>query len=414
MSKEIYWPVNTCRICDTTQIDSVLDFGDMALSGVFLESGEEVEIAPLDLGRCASCGLVQLRHSYAPDSLYGTSYGYESHLNGSMRDHLTRKARILEQKYLQETESPVVVDVASNDGTLLSAYSDQVHAVGIDPLIKNFKDCYPTTATKIEEFFSSKHYFGVTSKPANLVTSLSVLYDIESPKSFASDISEILAPEGIWHFEQSYLPLMVDTLSYDTVCHEHLTYLRMKDIKTIVESAGLQVLDASLNSINGGSIAVTAIKTSSLIKPTPFVEYLIKMEEAEGYTSGIALKEFARKAVAHKNELTQLLLSYADYGYTIVGLGASTKGNVLLQWLELSPNVISAIGDINPRKFGKECPGSQIPIISEAEIISSATSKTIALVLPWHFREGIVRNCEELLSKDARLLFPLPRIEVVS
>ncbi len=414
MNVSIYWPRESCRLCEGEDIETIIDFGQMCLSGVFLEKGESVEKAPLELGRCSSCGLVQLLHSYSSSAMYGQTYGYESHLNNSMKEHLTRKARILEQRYLNLKSHPLVVDIASNDGTLLSGYSSKVRTVGIDPLITNFVDYYPKNATKINQFFSSRGFFEYESNEVDLVTSLSVLYDLESPIEFAKDVSTILASGGIWHFEQSYLPLMVDTLSYDTICHEHLTYLRLHDIKKIVESAGLQILDASLNSVNGGSIAVTAIKSDSQITPSPYVEHLLSAEINDGFASNQAIKNFAKRAVSHKADLLQLISEYSLAGYEIVGLGASTKGNVLLQWLGITTDTLSFIGDINPKKLGKECPGSGVPIVTEEDIISSATSKTIVLVLPWHFREGIIRNCEVLLKKDARLLFPLPRIEIVN
>lgn len=413
MTRAIHSKVPNCRICHSNQLESVLNFGDLALTGVFIENGSEVDLAPMELGRCKDCGLVQLLHNYQLEALYGSSYGYESHLNGSMREHLERKARILEKRFLENLSAPVVVDIASNDGFLLQGYSSKGTYIGIDPLMNNFSDYYPKTALKIRDFFTSDCYFKSITKKAHLVTSLSVLYDLNDPVQFARDINLILEDDGIWHFEQSYLPLMVETLSYDTVCHEHLTYLRFIDIQEILKKSGFQVLDVSLNSVNGGSIAVTAIKSKESIEPSPFMSYLIRSEEKGGYQSGKAIYDFSKNATEHKVELTKLLSDYQAAGFTIVGLGASTKGNVLLQWLGLTNKEIKCIGDINPRKFNKQCPGSGIEIISEEEIIAEANNLTIAMVLPWHFRDGIVQNCEELLNKEARLLFPLPRIEIV-
>jgi hypothetical protein len=414
MEKAIYSKLAGCRICGSAQLESVMDFGDLALTGVFLDSGTEVDLAPMDLGRCLDCGLVQLLHNYELGALYGTSYGYESHLNGSMRDHLTRKARMLEKRFLKDIDAPVVVDIAANDGFLLQGYSAIGSYVGIDPLMENFSDYYPSSALKIKDFFTSKTYFESTDLKANLVTSLSVLYDINDPVQFAKDVNAILFDEGIWHFEQSYLPLMVDTLSYDTICHEHLTYLRLTDIYEILTRSGFQILDVSLNAVNGGSVAVTAIKSDIHVEPNPFVNHLLRFEENSGFVSGKAIHDFSAKAEQHRQDLRTLLSEYKSGGYTIVGLGASTKGNVLLQWLGLTSDEIQSIGDINPRKFGKQCPGSGIPITSEKEIIGLATDRTIALVLPWHFREGIVKNCENFLDKEGKLLFPLPRIEIVN
>jgi hypothetical protein len=309
-----------------------------------------------------------------------------------------------------------VVDIASNDGTLLSGYvSEELDLVGIDPLISVVGDYYPSSATKITEFFSTSAYESRISTKASLVTSLSVLYDLMDPIQFAQDINKILEEGGIWHFEQSYLPTMVETLSYDTICHEHLLYLSMHDIQNLLAASGFTIISVSLNSINGGSIAVTASKNSESAKqePPPFVSYLLKNEFKNGYQDGSALRRFAKDAEIHRNELNELIKAYLEYGFSIFGLGASTKGNVLLQWLQLESGQIEAIGDINPRKFGRQTPGTGIEIVSEESLIEKFGKNSIALVLPWHFRDGIVQNLGEYLGRGGNLLFPLPKIQIV-
>jgi hypothetical protein len=235
------------------------------------------------------------------------------------------------------------------------------------------------------------------------------------PIQFAQDINKILEEGGIWHFEQSYLPTMVETLSYDTICHEHLLYLSMHDIQNLLAASGFTIISVSLNSINGGSIAVTATKNSESAKqePPPFVSYLLKNEFKNGYQDGSALRRFAKDAEIHRNELNELIKAYLEYGFSIFGLGASTKGNVLLQWLQLESGLIEAIGDINPRKFGRQTPGTGIEIVSEESLIEKFGKNSIALVLPWHFRDGIVQNLGEYLGRGGNLLFPLPKIQIV-
>ena len=412
--KEIAREVGECRICEGSELSTLLDFGDMALTGVFLTDGGLVPKAPLDFCRCNNCGLVQLRHSYSLESLYGSSYGYESHLNKAMVDHLTRKARLLEKKYLDSKSNEIIVDVASNDGTLLSGYTNEQNIyVGIDPLIEVVSDYYPENAIMVNDFFSSNSYWAAVDSPASLVTSLSVLYDLDSPVGFAKDINSILKENGIWHFEQSYLPTMIETLSYDTICHEHLLYLSLHDIIRILNNSGFKILDASLNSTNGGSIAVTAIKSSEIQSHSPYIDFLLEKEVTSGITNGSKLRDFVSRAIEHKAEFRKLLSSYISEGYEIVGLGASTKGNVLLQWLDLDTSFISRIGDVNKRKFGSMTPGTCIPIVSEEEIFAG-NGKRIALVLPWHFRDGIIAKSESFMSQGVGLIFPLPRIEVVS
>jgi hypothetical protein len=298
--------------------------------------------------------------------------------------------------------------------SLLSGYSiPSTTLIGIDPLINKVSNCYPINANKVPSFFTADAFKSVSEKPASLVTSLSVIYDLDDPAKFAIDVEEILEENGIWHFEQSYLPTMVETLSYDTICHEHLLYLRLTDILSILERAGLQIVEASLNSINGGSIAVTAIKSKSKIIPDPFVKFLLEKEEHEGYKDGSRLKKFAIDAKKHSEDLKEIIENYMKANYKIYGLGASTKGNVLLQWCGLNSSTIQSIGDINNKKFGKQTPGSSINIVSENEILDSGKDGVLAIVMPWHFRDGITRSAEEFLAHGGKLLFPLPRIEVV-
>ena len=331
-----------------------------------------------------------------------------------MVDHLTRKARLLEKKYLSPNSNEIVVDIASNDGTLLSGYvGKNFRYVGIDPLIDVVSDHYPDGAIKIKNFFSSDAYWERNDSPASLVTSLSVLYDLDKPVSFAKNINSILKDDGIWHFEQSYLPTMIDTLSYDTICHEHLLYLSLHDIIRILDESGFKILDASLNATNGGSIAITAVKSKENHPHSPYIDFLLGREIVSGITTGEKLHVFVSRAIEHKKEFRQLLGMYISEGYEIVGLGASTKGNVLLQWLDLDTTFISRIGDVNKRKFGTMTPGTSIPIVSEEEIFNGK-GKRIALVLPWHFREGIIAKSEKIMSQGVGLIFPLPRIEVVS
>ena len=403
-----------CRICGGPNLYEAMDFGNLALTGVFQADGDQVPTAPLCLCRCQDCGLVQLRHSYQQESLYGETYGYESHLNASMVSHLQAKAKMLERKYLAGNSHPVVVDIASNDGTLLAGYTNpNSRLIGIDPLIHVVTDYYPVTATKLQEFFSASGYFSQVSEKADLVTSLSVLYDLDNPRKFAQDIAEILNDNGIWHFEQSYLPTMVDTLSYDTICHEHLLYLTLSDIQNLLAGTDMVIIDASLNSINGGSITVTAQKSSKK-KKSPFVDFLLDKEEKSGYRTNEPIKRFSEKASQHKIDLKNLIQKYIASGFEVYALGASTKGNVLLQWLEIDQKMIKSVGDVNSRKFGKQTPGTCIPIVAESEILNLAKENVIAIVLPWHFRQGIVTKSQQFMQSGGALLFPLPQIEVVS
>ena len=407
--------IDMCRLCGSSNIEILLNFGELSLTGLFLKENEVVPKAELTLANCFSCNLVQLNHSYPKDILYGSNYGYESHLNSTMLSHLHAKAKMLSKKYLDG--GGIVVDIASNDGSFLGGFVDyDVTKVAIDPLINNLTDHYPLNTIKIPEFFSAEVYWANITKPASLVTSLSVLYDLNQPLNFAKDVFDILEENGIWHLEQSYLPSMVEATSYDTICHEHLLYLSMHNLKTILETSGFSIIEATINDVNGGSIAVTAIKKKNFrTTDDPFVNFLLKQEVENGYTTGRAMHEFTNNAVKHKENLGSLINDYNQLNFEIYGLGASTKGNVLLQWAGLDNRVIKSIGEINPRKFGKVTPGTNIKIVDEKDILSKVPNKTgiVSLVLPWHFRNGIISRSEAYLANGGKLLFPLPEIQSV-
>lgn len=392
----------------------MFDFGSVSLTGVFLENGKNVEKAPIIFGHCSNCGLHQLMQNFQQAELYGPTYGYESHLNSQMRSHLESKAKLLEKTYLQPTNLRIL-DIASNDGTFLTFFSTKVLKYGIDPLIRSVGDYYPKESFKIIDFFSSKVVLGATNGQLfDLVTSNSVLYDVDSPVNFAKDVASVLNENGIWHFEQSYLPSMIDTMSIDTICHEHLLYLSASQINVLLEEAGFGILNVSLNEVNGGSIAITAIKSKNKYSNS-FFEFLMKKEKTEGYFSDDKAIDFFQRSLTFRESFTRLLEEYIESGTAIFGVGASTKGNMLLQFCGLDASVISEIGEINPKKFGKQTPGSAIPISQESVLFDQMSKKkSIGVVFPWHFRNSIRKAAVNYISRGGALLYPLPRIEIES
>jgi SAM-dependent methyltransferase len=403
----------TCRLC-SSKVDIVFDFGPVHMTGVFVEDGRSVERAPITYGICSACGLNQLVHNYDSSLLYGETYGYESHLNSEMREHLSNKAKVIERLFLYESNASVL-DIASNDGTFLNCFSPRIEKMGVDPLIDVVGDYYPQDARKVVDFFSSNVVLSQTNgKLFDVVTSNSVLYDLDSPLEFARDVARVLKPGGIWHFEQSYLPKMVETLSFDTICHEHLLYLGATQIARILNEVGLYVVDASLNRVNGGSIALTARKGKEKSMDSPqYFDYLLKKEITEGYLSGDRIASFFDEVKKFRYDFLNLLNSYSEKGYKLFGIGASTKGNMLMQYCDLNSRIISKIGEINPRKFGKQTPGSAIGIVNESELLEEMVKeKSLGVVFPWHFRDSIRKATSNYVSKGGKLLYPLPKLEI--
>jgi hypothetical protein len=223
----------------------------------------------------------------------------------------------------------------------------------------------------------------------------------------------VLKDGALWHFEQSYLPLMLKTNSYDTICHEHVEYYALAPIVWMMDRVGFSIIDVTTNDINGGSFAVTAAKSKpGVTKHAPMVETMLAAERALGLMGLAPFEAFAERVAKHRTELRARLVELKDAGKTVFGMGASTKGNVILQYCDIGPDLLGCIAEVNADKFGCFTPGTEIPIVSEDEAVSR--SPDYFLVLPWHFRKNLVPRAAPLLARGIRLLFPLPEIDVVA
>lgn len=409
-----YTEIKKCRVGQSENLVSVLNLGHQALTGVFPNDPSQlVTVGPLELVWCPDSGLLQLKHTYNSSEMYGDNYGYRSGLNQSMVDHLSNKVTYLERLNPLHP-GDVVVDIGSNDCTTLRAYKTSgIRRIGIDPTGKKFAAYYPADVTLVPDFFSADAYNSVETRKARIVTSIAMFYDLEAPIEFAKQIEAILADDGIWHFEQSYMPAMLRTNSYDTICHEHLEYYSLGVVKAILEASGLRLVDVVMNSINGGSFAVTAAKAGNKAIKTnrAVIEWLLGQEDRMGLNTPRPYREFEERVFRHREDLTRLIRSLNADGKKVFGYGASTKGNVVLQFCNLTAADIPAIAEVNPEKFGHVTPGTHIPIISEAE--AKAQNPDYFLVLPWHFKDGILRREKDYLAAGGRFIFPFPEIEIV-
>jgi hypothetical protein len=383
------------------------------VTGVFPKNIDDpVTEGPLELVWCPDSGLLQLAHSFDAGEMYGDNYGYRSGLNQSMVRHLTHKINSLEKR-ADLKPGDIVLDIGSNDATSLKAYTTPgLKRYGIDPTGEKFRQYYPDDVQLVPDFFSAANYRKMSDKPATIVTSIAMFYDLDDPIAFARDIASILAPNGIWHFEQSYMPAMLRTVSYDTICHEHLEYYSLGVVQKILEAADMKVVDVQMNAINGGSFAVTAArKTATVPVNSAVIDWLLGQEERMGLHTPRPYREFEERVFRHRADLVRLLKALKDDGKTVLGYGASTKGNVTLQFCGITANELPAIAEVNTEKFGCYTPGSRIPIVSEAE--ARAMNPDYFLVLPWHFKEGILQREQEFIARGGKLIFPFPEIEII-
>jgi SAM-dependent methyltransferase len=404
--------IDACRACGSHDLVLVLDLGEQSYTGIFPRTREEaVPSSPLALVKCQgpqACGLLQLQHACDPASLYGDGYGYRSGLNSSMVRHLRGKVeRILST--VEVPERGIVLDVGSNDGTTLGAYPrGKLRKIGIDPTAAKFREFYPKDVEVVADFFTAAKYRAVFGdEQADVITSFSMLYDLEDPLQFMRDVHSVLSARGVWVFEQSYLPLMLERNSYDTVCHEHLEYYSLTQLHWMAERAGFKLIDIEFNDINGGSSSVMAAKVDSPYPESPRLAEVLERERELGLDRLEVYAAFARRVAESREELRHFVEQARRAGKTVAALGASTKGNVLLQYCGLTARDVLAIGEVNPDKFGSFAPGSLIPIVPEADVL--AQEPDYLLVLPWHFRRTFL---DKPLRGKSRLVFPLPTLEV--
>jgi hypothetical protein len=410
----IYREISDCRLCDGDKLVGIFNLGQQALTGVFPRTpSADVATGPLELIKCAGCHLVQLRHNYDLSQLYGDTYGYRSGLNQTMVQHLHDKvARVRGLVQLQPGD--LVIDIGANDSTLLQAYPGNLALVGVDPSGPKFRRFYPPHISLIPDFFSSdrvkKEY---PNKRPKVITSIAMFYDLERPQDFVDEVAGLLDDEGVWVFEQSYLPFMLETNSYDTICHEHLEYYGLAQIKRMMDKAELKIVDLQFNDVNGGSFSITASRRKSkYAEASAMVESTLANEAKLGLAQVDTYRRFAERAANHKRELMRFLGELKRAGKRVFGYGASTKGNVLIQYCGIGPDLVSCIAEVNEDKYGAFTPRSRIRIVSEAE--ARAQTPDYFIVFPWHFRGSILRREQAFLQRGGRFIFPLPQIEIVS
>ena len=413
----MYEEIKKCRICGNSNLDSIINLGNQSLTGIFPKNKtEDVPKFPLELIKCdennGGCGLLQLKHKGDLSLMYGKDYGYRSGLNKSMVNHLNNIVKkILNICELKEND--LIIDIGSNDSTLLRAYPQNLNLVGIDPTGIKFKKYYPEHIDLITDFFPSKQLGEkYPNKKAKIITSIAMFYDLEDPLRFMQEVYNNLEEEGIWVFEQSYMPLMIDNLAYDTICHEHLEYYRLQQIKWMADKIGFKIIDVEFNDTNGGSFLVIIAKKDSIYKERrKLIEEILTKEKDKKFHTLEPYLKFKGLVSKHKKEFINLLNNLKSKGKTVFGYGASTKGNVILQYCDITEKELPYILEVNTNKFGSYTPGTKIHIISEEE--GKRLSPDYLIVFPWHFKKMIIEKEKSYIEEGGKFIFLLPEIDVI-
>ena len=394
-----YQTVNHCRVC-FSETYRYFDMGTIAMSD-FLPVDEDPVRAPLLLRKCNKCGLVQLGHTVKRDLLY-REYWYRSGVNEQMVDDL-RDVVLCARDFVDVEPGDVVVDIGSNDGTLLSHWSPDLHRIGFEPA-ENLAEYVDHGIEMVWDFFSAGKY--PVKQKARVITAIAMFYDLDRPTEFLRECAQILAHDGVIVIQQNYLLTMLFGSDYGNVCHEHLAYHSLASMRYACASAGLAIVGCDLNDVNGGSFRL----------------YIKHAEHGEGpripFRVAAEAKALSRvepifpgRCAAQAESLRAIVRGVTDAGGVVDVYGASTKGNTILQYAGIDSDLIRCAADRNPEKFGRVMVGSRIPVVSEAA--SKATPPDYYLVLPWAFLKHFIEREKEWLSNGGKFIVPLPEAKIL-
>ena len=395
-----------CRICKSYDLKIITDLGSIYPSS-FIKTDENPADdmkAPLVLCRCGNCGLVQLKHTVDLDSMY-RQYWYSSSLNKSMVTSLEEIVREIEGMVdLQDFDT--LVYIGANDCTMLGQYKNKnLTKVGYDPALNLNK---PEGIYFINDYFSSDVYM---FNKAKVITAIAMFYDLPNPVEFTKQVASILDDDGIFVIQYTDLCSMLRVNAFDNLCHEHLEYYSFEVVKNLLESNGLQVIDVSHNDVNGASIRVTA-SFPGKYRVSDSVSKELEVEKE--FLTDEAFNKFSESIKSTKVKLSGFLKWAKSRNKRVYIMGASTKGNSLLQVCGVTNEDCEFASEVNKDKFGLKTIGSNIEIISEEE--SLIKHPDYFIVLPWHFKSSLITKSgvQDYLNSNGRLIFPLPEFTVVT
>lgn len=402
-----------CKFCESTNFDKIIDLGKQPFSGFFPDiKSKDPPSSSLEIVRCDSCKLIQLKDSTYIASDYYLSFGYNSSLSNLMKQHLKNNASKL-IKYSKKKRKLSVLDVGGNDSTFLGGFNNDCFKLGVDPTANRFIKLYKKNkANLISDFFTFKKVNAeYPNKKFDIIASYAMFYCLEDPLSFSKDISKLLNKNGIWNLELSYWPLLIQNMTWDQICHEHITYFDLTTLKKILFKAKIKILDVSFNEINGGSFNIICAKNNSTLNPNKKLINQILDSEKKFYDKK-PLINFSNRVKNSGTVMKEFLEILKSNKKTVIGYGASTKGNILLNYSNINNRLIKYICDENPIKINKRVtPGSRIKIISKQKMRRMKCDYLFVLI--WSFRKEVIKQEISFIKKGGKIILPLPILHII-
>lgn len=401
----------------------------------FLKPGEEPRCPPVEMKLMQDeNGLVRLEKTAPAAAMYGR-YWYRSGINATMRMELQDIVDSIVKVYgnaIDLSANEIWLDIACNDGTLLSKVPQGMWTIGIDPADDSYKKEAENHGHIIQDYFSAevfKKHVILSDVKVKVITSIAMFYDLEDPVTFIKDVHEVLHDDGLWVMQLSYTPLMLQQLAFDNICHEHIYYYDLMNLAALLETNGFKVMDCQLNDVNGGSFRLYIMKAEadfSKFRTQPYRDVcqyrmnsiLSHEDQTDAYQrpdyDEIVFqkwKEFFQRIKKLKKQTVDFITKAKSEGKTIWGYGASTKGNTLLQYFGLDNTLIDGIAERSEYKFGLRTVGTNIPIFSEADMRKAKPD--YLLVLPWHFINEFVEREKDFLNAGGKFIVPCPKFQII-
>lgn len=398
--------IKNCRACQSSRLTEFLDLGKQYLSD-FREDVEKTAKIPLVAVFCEDCKLVQLKHTTPQKDMYHERYGFKSGVSNSIKQDLDS---IVTHAFQYKNDPKTWLDIASNDGTLLSFVPEDVYRVGCDPVGFLCKEAEQHADQIVNDFFH-KDFMDEAENLFDVVTSVSCFYDMPDPHQFVEDVKSVLADKGVWIIQQNYLLTTMELNAVDNFCHEHLEYYTLLSLENLLDRSGLEVNEVYLSMVNGGSIRTVVSR-----KGTFPIDESVEIQRRKEFDYHVQFiypyKEFAENVMTELVRLRNMVIDYKSQGKTVFILAASTRGATIWQSAELDGEFIDFAVERNPAKVGKYFTAIGVPIISEEQ--ARALKPDYMIIGPWFFADEIIERENDYLKQGGKLIKPLPKVEIVS
>ena len=409
-----YTVINKCRICSNNSVNEILKLEPQYIATTFVTDNENNPMAkikiPLTLILCKKCGLVQLKETVKPDLLY-KNYFYRTAINETMKRDLQDVVNYAVENVKTESND-VIVDIGANDCTMVSMYPDHLKRFGIEPATNIDWSNVNESITIVNDYFSKDIVLKETNyKKAKIISATAMFYDFDDPNVVTKDIKDILHEDGVCVIQVSYLLDTIRDMNFYDVVHEHLEYYSLKSINYLMERNGLKVIDATTNFVNGGSLRVLVTHKDSRRPKSKRYQEILDEEEKWNLEELDTYVQYEQKIKDIIKKSREFIVNEIENGGTVIGLGASTKGNVLLQICRIGKDLLPYISDRNKEKVGLRTLGTDIEIISEEK--ARKINPSAMLVIPWNFKEEILSREQNFIQNGGKMLFLMPKPYIV-